>query len=74
MTATVSARLAPITLFMRSMVIMTISANASTFGNQPSALATSSWIAGNRQDGRCSISMARPRPVMKALNTTRVRM
>ncbi|MCY1427800.1 hypothetical protein D9M71_436630 [compost metagenome] len=71
LTATVSARLAPITLLMRSMVIMTISANASTLGNQPSALATSSWIGGRRQDGRCSISMARPRPVMKALNTTR---
>ncbi|MNO88606.1 hypothetical protein D3C76_800610 [compost metagenome] len=74
MTATVSARLAPMTLLMRSRVIITISAKASTLGNQPSALATSSWIDGRRQDGRCSISMARPRPVMKALNTTRVRM
>ncbi|MNO42272.1 hypothetical protein D3C76_324610 [compost metagenome] len=59
---------------MRSWVSSTINARASNLGNQPRALATSSWIGGRRQDGRCSINMARPRPEMKALNTTRVRM
>ncbi|MNH12273.1 hypothetical protein D3C79_718090 [compost metagenome] len=71
--ATVSARLVPITLLMRSKVSITISARASNLGNQPRALATSSGIGGKRQEGRCSINMARPRPVMKALNTTSMR-